>query len=144
MLDDEFDEVVQAYRQAHGAFVNGDPEPMLDFFSQRDDVTLANPLGPPHVGREAVENAIREAAAHFKDGAGGKQFEELSRYVTPDLAYIVQLERTEARVGGSGTASLIELRATMIFRREGDVWKVSHRHADPITTVRPITSTIAT
>jgi ketosteroid isomerase-like protein len=30
------------------------------------------------------------------------------------------------------------LRVTMIFRREGDAWRVAHRHADPIMTPQPI------
>jgi hypothetical protein len=68
----------------------------------------------------------------------------VSRYSTPDLGYIVQLERTEAQlVGGKDTVS-ISLRVTMIFRLEGDTWRVAHRHADPITTARPISTAVET
>ena len=34
------------------------------------------------------------------------------------------------------------LRSTMIFRPEDGVWKVVHRHADPITTAQPVESAI--
>jgi hypothetical protein len=34
------------------------------------------------------------------------------------------------------------LRSTMIFRPEDGVWKVVHRHADPITTAQPVESVI--
>jgi ketosteroid isomerase-like protein len=138
----DFDGVIEAYRQALDAFLRGDTKPVLELFSQQDDVTLANPLGPPRRGRANVEKAIEEAAANFNGGSN--RCEEVSRYSTPDLGYIVQLERAEARLAGSEDKARISLRVTMIFRREGDTWKVAHRHADPITTARPITSAIET
>ena len=142
MSQSDFDGVIEAYRQALDAFLMGDPQSVLEFFSRRDDVTLANPLGPPHRGRADVEKAVEEAAANFKGGSN--RFEEVSRYSTPDLGYIVQLERSEVRLSGSEDMARISLRVTMIFRREGNTWKVVHRHADPITTARPITTAIET
>jgi hypothetical protein len=36
----------------------------------------------------------------------------------------------------------VSLRVTTLFRREDGVWKVVHRHADPITAKRPPQSVI--
>ena len=72
------------------------------------------------------------------------RFEEVSRYTTSDLGYVVWLERGEVQLVGSEAMTPSSLRVTMIFRREGDTWKVAHRHADPITTARPISTIIDT
>ena len=117
-----FDSAVEAYRQAQVAFLNGDPRPVTELRSQRDDVTLANPLGPPHRGPADVARAAAEAAAQVSDGTI-RGFEEVSRYSTADLGYIVQIERVQARLAGSGNMTPFSLRATMIFRREGDTWR---------------------
>jgi len=135
-------DAIEAYRQALPAFLHGDPEPVLDLFSRRGDVTLANPLGPPQRGPTDVEQAIRSAATNFK--AGTVRFEEVSRYSTPDLGYVVQLEPSEVQLADTASTVRISLRVTMIFRREDDTWRVVHRHADPITTARPITTAIET
>lgn len=136
-----FDDAVEASRQAQVSFLNGDPEPAMELYSQRDDVTLANPLGPPRRGRAEVTKAAAEAAAQVSDGSLGG-FEEVSRYSTADLGYVVQIEHVRARFAGSRDISPFSLRATVIFRCEGDTWKIVHRHADPILTPRPI-STVA-
>ncbi len=47
MSQSEFDGAVEGYREALRAYMTGDPVPVTEFFSRRDDVTLANPLGPP-------------------------------------------------------------------------------------------------
>ena len=139
----DFDDAVEAYRQALDAFMKGEPGPVTALFSRRDDVTLANPLGQPRRGPAEVDQAIAEAAAQFRDGTV-RGFQDVSRYSTPDLGYVVQLERTQARLPGSEDTTPFELRVTMIFRREEDTWRVVHRHADPITSPRPISTLIET
>jgi hypothetical protein len=64
------------------------------------------------------------------------------KYVTPELAAIVRIERGEAKVGGHEAVTPISLRVTMIMRPEDAVWKIVHRHADPITSARPAESVI--
>ena len=142
MSNHDFDSAVESYQQALDAFLKGDAGPVSEHFSRRDDVTLANPLGPPRVGRADVETAIGQASAHFEDGF--MRFEEISRYATDDLGYVVWLERGEVRLVGTQTMAPSSLRVTMIFRREGDTWKVAHRHADPITSDRPVSIVLET
>lgn len=145
--EDELNDTIGAFREALRVYVKGDGEPALRFFSTRDDVTLANPLGPPLRGPAAVRTGAIEGAAGFREGGlvqfaeVSSRFEEVSRYATSELAYIVQVERHEGRLV-SGAETVIALRVTLIFRREEDRWRIVHRHADPITTARPITTTI--
>jgi ketosteroid isomerase-like protein len=139
----DFDGAVEAFRQALVTYVKGDPKPVMELLSRSEDVTLANPLGPPRRGPAEVEKAGAEAAAQLSDGSI-RGFEEVSRYSTPDLGYVVQIERGQARLAGSGNVTPYSLRVTMIFRREGDTWRIVHRHADPIMTPRPISTVIET
>lgn len=136
-----FDGAVHAFREALEPYLKGDPKPVTQLFSRRDDVTLANPLGPPRVGPAEVDMGIAEGASYLRDGSI-RGFEEVCRYVTADLGYLVQIERTQARLSGSEIMSPLALRVTMIFRPEEDTWKIVHRHADPITTPRPASTAI--
>jgi ketosteroid isomerase-like protein len=138
VTEDDFDGAVEAFRRAQDAFLKRDPVQVLELFTRRDDATLANPLGPPQVGWEAVAKATREAAANFTNGS--IRFEELSRYTTADLGYTVELEWIQVQMAGSDDVTPMSLRATMIFRREGDTWKVVHRHADAITTAQSVST----
>jgi hypothetical protein len=54
----------------------------------------------------------------------------------------VQLERYEAKVGAREDITPYSLRSTMILRPEDGVWKVVHRHADPITAAQPAESVL--
>ena len=134
----EFDAVVEKTELALAAFVQGDTTPMKSLFSRRDDVVLANPLGPPVRGPKAVDEAGDRAASFLRGGT--IEFEDIARYATSDLGYLFHIERTKVKVGESDELRAITLRVTMIYRREDDGWKIVHRQADPIMTPRPIES----
>ncbi len=121
----DFDEVVEQYRRALGEFAKGNPEPNKMVFSHREDVTLANPLGPPVRGWEQVAATMERAASQLKDGEK-VGFEIVAKYVTAELAYIVWVERTKAKVGGRQDVAPYALRVTTIFRPEDGTWKVVH------------------
>ena len=70
------------------------------------------------------------AASNFRDGHT-TGFETIERLVTPDLAYTLEIERYVAKLGGSSDLSDIALRVSCLYRLEGGVWKLLHRHADP-------------
>src|SRR5918992_654850 len=120
---DEVDELIEQFDLAQGEVVKG------------------NPLRPPAHGWEQVAASAERAASQFRDGEM-VGFEIIEKHVTPELAYVVRVERARAKVGGSEDIAPIALRVTMIFRPEEGEWKVVHRHADPITTAQPAESLI--
>ena len=137
----DVDELIERYDLALGEFVKGNPEPVKELFSHRDDVTLANPLFPVGHGWAQVSERLERAASTLRDGQI-TGFETVEKRVTPEFAYLVRVERQEGKVGGGEEVASFALRVTMIFRPEGGTWKVVHRHADPITTPRPAESLI--
>ena len=138
---DEVDELIEQYQLAIGEFMKGNPKPVQNLFSHRDDASLANPYNPPVRGWERIAEVTEHAASLRRDGEA-TGFEIVSKYVTPELAYVVQIERLKAKVGGREDITPYALRSTMIFRPEDGEWKVVHRHADPITTPQPAESMI--
>lgn len=117
------------------AMVKGDSTGYESMLSDRDDVTWGNPFGPFARGREGVEAALAGAAARMRDGRSGEP-EHVATYLSDGLAVVVQVEHGESRFEGAQALSSSTLRVTSVFRREGENWKLVHRHADPITTPR--------
>lgn len=136
MLASGLEQVMEQDHAALAAFVKGDAEPKKRLYSRAGDVTLANPYGPPARGWDQVAEALERAASLLRDGEP-VGFERISGYATADLAYIVEVERYRMKTGGADDLVPVSLRVTTIFRREGDGWKIVHRHADPITAPQP-------
>ena len=138
---DDLDQAVEQYHLAAAEFIKGNPEPYKMVFSHQEDVSLANPFGPVARGWEHVTATMKRAASLYRDGEV-TSFENVATYVTPELAYIVEIERFKIKVAGREEVSPVALRTTSILRPEDGAWKVVHRHADPITTPRPAESVI--
>ena len=138
---DDLDQVIERSHLALGEIVNGNPEPLKEMYSHRGDVSLANPFGPPARGWDEAARTMERAASNYRDGEiiG---FENVAKFVTSDLACIVEVERYRAKVGGSEDITPVTLRVTSILRPEDGTWKIVHRHADPLTTSQPAESVI--
>src|SRR5919199_6663260 len=97
---DDVDEVLEQYHLAAQEFIRGNPEPYKMAFSHREDVTLANPYGPPVRGWEQVSEALEHTSSRLRDGEV-VDVETVAKCVTGELAYVVSLAREKAKVGGS-------------------------------------------
>jgi ketosteroid isomerase-like protein len=138
---DDVDELIEQYHRVQKEFLRGNPQPVKNLFSHREDVTLANPYGPPVRGWEKVAKTVEHAASLRSDGTFlGWQI--VAKYVSAELAYVVQIERAEAKIGAREEITPLAVRSTMIFRPEDGEWKIVHRHADPIITPQPAESVI--
>jgi ketosteroid isomerase-like protein len=129
------------YHRAGLEITNGNPDVYKELYSRRDDVTLANPFGPPARGWSDVSARLDGAAGHYRDGEV-VGFENVVTVTGSDLAYTLEIESYRARVGDAAELVPVSLRVTTIFRLEDGVWKVVHRHGDPITTPRPAKSVV--
>jgi ketosteroid isomerase-like protein len=138
---DDVDQLIEQFHLASDEFLKGNPEPVNKLWSRREDVTLANPFGPPVRGWDEVAKVTEHAASQVRDGEL-VSVEIVAKHVTAELAYVVEIERPKAKIGGSEDITPFALRVTMIFRPEDDGWKIVHRHADPITTPQPAESVI--
>jgi hypothetical protein len=113
--EDDVDQLIEQYHLALDEFLKGNPEPVGKLHSRRDDVTLANPYGPPERGWEQIAKTTEHAASLRREGRA-TGFEIVAKNATPELAYVVQIEHLESKVGEREDITPYALRATMIFR----------------------------
>lgn len=140
MAASEFDQFIQQYHRALDDFcLRGNPEPAKALYSHREDASLGNPFAPVARGWQQVSTIMDRAAANYTDGEQSS-YERVAEYATPELRYIVEVERYKTTVGGREDRTTVSLRVTTVLRPEDGTWKIVHRHADPITTAQPAES----
>lgn len=129
------EDAIARNHDALDAMVKGDCSGYVALLSDQEDVTWGNPFGPFARGRKNVEATLANAAARMR---GGKAVdaEHIATYRAEDLAVVVEVEHAEKTAADAKIPSRTSLRVTSVFRLEGDVWTLVHRHADPITTPR--------
>jgi hypothetical protein len=80
---DDVHELIEQYHRVQREFLRGNPEPVKNLFSHRDDVTLANPYGPPVRGwaREDVTPYAVRATMIFRPEDG--EWKVVHRHADP-------------------------------------------------------------
>jgi ketosteroid isomerase-like protein len=141
MMFNNFDQVIAQARAALDQIVKGNPEDLKALYSRGEDITVGNPFGGFGHGWDQVVEQVERAASYYRDGET-IGFETVTQLVTADLAYTVEIERYKAKVSGRTEPSELALRVTCIYRREGDGWKLLHRHADPRVSRQPAESVL--
>jgi ketosteroid isomerase-like protein len=120
------------FEEGTNRFINGDNALWKKNASRRDDATIMGGWGGQAKGWDKVGPWYDWAAARFKESGARVKFEYISSAVSGDMAYTVAIERSEALVAGQDEPAPMALRVTHIFRKENGVWKLVHRHADPL------------
>ena len=115
--------------EADTALHNGDAALRKARWSTTEPVTLFG-AAMMTTGWPQIEATFDRLATRFSD-CTSFDIEVVAAGVSGDLAYLVAFEHTTASIGGDPPAPYT-LRVTTIFRREAGLWKVVHRHADPL------------
>ena len=113
---------------AERALHDGDPAPRSAVWSDREPVSVLGAWRNA-VGRAELVELFAGLGRTFSD-CTSYSFELLAFDVVGDMAYTAGLEHTSASVDGEPRT--YTLRATQVYRREQDGWKVVHRHGDTV------------
>jgi ketosteroid isomerase-like protein len=127
----EFEQFMKRREAASAAYVQGDAEPFNQVVAQACPATFFPPMGGFARGTEDVAARYSRDAKAFETGSHFT-FEILQMAASDGIAYWVGFMKGEAHMRGKPEAIPMSLRITEVFRREGDAWKIVHRHADPM------------
>jgi hypothetical protein len=130
MRDSSFDQFLAQRRNVAAAFVNGDPGPLRDISTTEDPATFFGPRGGVEQGANHVIE-VNEAGSHQFHG-GTTNLEILHSDADERFGYWTGWQSASVRVDGKPDLVPMKLRVTEIFRRDGDAWKLIHRHADTL------------
>lgn len=114
--------------RAERAMFNGDDGPRRAIWSEDEPVSVLGAWRNASNRAELVE-AFEELAASFSDCAD-YAYDLITFGVLGEMAYTVGYERVSASIDGEPRT--FTLRATQVYRRESDGWRIAHRHADRV------------
>lgn len=133
----DFKEFLEQREDVASAYVRGDAEPLRRIVTHVSPTTFYAPNGGYVEGAFEVTSRYTRDAASFGQGAKS-HLEILHMEANNGFAYWVGFQHATAYFQGKNEPVQMKLRITEIFRREGDEWKMLHRHADTLVDVQKL------
>jgi hypothetical protein len=131
--DASFQEFLAGFENGTSGFMNGDNTLWKENASHSSTATIMGSWGAYEKGWHEEVNARYDwAAARFLESGAKIDVEYLSKVVGGDMAYTVAIERSTALIIGQDKPAPLALRVTHIYMKEDGIWKLVHRHADPL------------
>ncbi|WP_353717830.1 nuclear transport factor 2 family protein [Dyadobacter sp. 676] len=124
------DAAVADLQKANLEMAKGNPEFFKTLWSRQDDVTIfGGAENTDSKGWKAVEASLNNVSKVPAQDVV-YTYEKIASQEGVAQGYLIQKEHYRFADGRNA-----DLHVTVLFRKENNVWKIIHRHADPITTV---------
>lgn len=124
-----FDEFLADRQAAAKRYVSGDGTPLDALLPHEGEASFHSPSGDTVLGaREVATRYMRDASSFVAEGE--TRFEVIQKVAVGDLAFFTGFQIAKVHLHGKSVPIEMRLRVTEVFRRDGDDWKLVHRHAD--------------
>ena len=120
------EEAHEEFYAALNAMLSGDAGPMREIVSTTEEATLAGPFGDIQTGGAMIAHFEMEAGMEM---GGEVTVTDLTIVGGEDMGYSICVENGKGLTIDGEERDLTH-RATNVFRREGDGWKMIHHHTD--------------
>jgi ketosteroid isomerase-like protein len=123
-------ELIQRSEAANAALMRGDVGQWQTLLPRTSDFTLMAPFGGPPSHEAQITPQTVQAMSRFFSNGDVKQ-EVVQTYCAADMVVLVVIEHCHGEVGGL-PAQDWALRVTLVYRCDEGLWRLAHRHADPL------------
>jgi ketosteroid isomerase-like protein len=127
---DTIAELASMSHRANAALMQGDAVTYAATMTHTRDFTLMQPFGGKVVhGFDPSPEHLAQLGAFFRGGDFRQEI--VQSIISDDVAVLVMIEHQSVEVGGLAMQQW-PLRVTLAFQKEDGVWRLAHRHADPL------------
>lgn len=127
--DQTLDMLIRRSKESNAALMRGDIESYKSLLSIAQSFTFMSPFGGKPSRGALTNEALERMGKFFKNGSFEQEL--VHAYGTGDMAVLAIIERSRVEVGGLPSQDWA-LRVTLVYQRDGNEWRLVHRHADPL------------
>ncbi|NGN45121.1 nuclear transport factor 2 family protein [Mesorhizobium sp. CGMCC 1.15528] len=130
-VDHTVAELVRLSEEANNALMQGDVDRYRALVPLSDDFTLMSPFGgTPSRSARLTDEEWAAIGRFFRNGMLKQEL--VQAYGSADMVVLVVMEHARHVEVGGLPAQDWSLRVTLVYRREGTKWRLTHRHADSL------------